>query len=88
MYTHPEMFDENGQLVPDEILVQELKNNYDTSEDNDEEDSKKRTPAAPAIDSLPVNPFIFEIFDLAAKQKTNPKKVQFYNNMRMTLLNQ
>ena len=37
---------------------------------------KKRTPAAPAIDSLPVNPFIFEIFDLAAKQKTNPKKVQ------------
>ena len=37
---------------------------------------KKRTPVAPAIDSLPVNPFIFEIFDLAAKQKTNPKKVQ------------
>ena len=37
---------------------------------------KKRTPAAPAIDSLPVNPFIVEIFDLAAKQKTNPKKVQ------------
>ena len=37
---------------------------------------KKRSPAAPAIDSLPVNPFIFEIFDLAAKQKTNPKKVQ------------
>ncbi len=37
---------------------------------------KKRTPAAPAIDSLPVNPFIFEIFDLASKQKTNPKKVQ------------
>ena len=37
---------------------------------------KKITPAAPAKDSLPVNPFIFEIFDLAAKQKTNPKKVQ------------
>ena len=37
---------------------------------------KKRTPAAPAVDSLPTNPFIFEIFDLAAKQKKNPKKVQ------------
>ena len=37
---------------------------------------KKRSPAAPAVDSLPINPFIFEIFDLAAKQKTNPKKVQ------------
>ena len=37
---------------------------------------KKRTPAAPAVDSLPINPFIFEIFDLVANQKTNPKKVQ------------
>ena len=37
---------------------------------------KKRTPAAPAIDSLPINPFIYEILDLTAKQKTNPKKVQ------------
>ena len=37
---------------------------------------KKRSPAAPAVNSLPINPFIFEIFDLAAKQKTNPKKVQ------------
>ena len=35
-YTHPEMFDENGQLVPDEILAVRLENNYDTT---DEEDS-------------------------------------------------
>ena len=38
VYTHPEMFDANGQLVPDEILALRIENNYDTSED-DEEDS-------------------------------------------------
>ena len=35
VYTHPEMFDANGQLVPDEILAVRFENNYD----NDEEDS-------------------------------------------------
>ena len=39
VYTRPEMFDENGQLVPDEILALRIENNYDTNEDNDEEDS-------------------------------------------------
>ena len=38
VYTHPEMFDANGQLVPDEILAVRFENNHDTSEDNDEED--------------------------------------------------
>ena len=37
VYTHPEMFDANGQLVPDEILALRIENN-DTNEDNDEED--------------------------------------------------
>ena len=37
VYTHPEMFDENGQLVPDEIVAVRFEN-YDTTEDNDEED--------------------------------------------------
>ncbi len=41
---------------------------------------KKRTPPAPAVDSLPSNPFLFEIFDLTSKQKTNPKKVQVLQN--------
>ena len=36
VYTHPEMFDENGQLVPDDILAVRFENNYDTT---DEEDS-------------------------------------------------
>ena len=38
VYTHPEMYDENGNLVPDEILAVRFENNYDTSEDNDDED--------------------------------------------------
>ena len=38
MYTHPEMFDENGQLVPDEILALRIENNYDTNTENEEEE--------------------------------------------------
>ena len=37
VYTHPEMFAANGQLVPDEILALRIENN-DTNEDNDEEE--------------------------------------------------
>ena len=44
--------------------------------------SKSRTLKAglpkpvPAVNSLPTNPFIFEILDLVSKQKSNAKKVQ------------
>ena len=38
IYTHPEMFDENGNLVPDEILALRIET-HDTSEDNEDEDS-------------------------------------------------
>ena len=37
VYTHPEMFDENGHLVPDEILALRIENNYDNDEDNEDE---------------------------------------------------
>ena len=37
VYTHPEMFDANGQLVPDEILAVRFEQ-HDTSEENDEDD--------------------------------------------------
>ena len=37
VYTHPEMFDANGQLVPDEILALRIET-HDTSEDNEDED--------------------------------------------------
>ena len=35
---------------------------------------------APATNSLPVNPFIFEILELADAQKTNAKKVEVLRN--------
>ena len=38
-YAHPEMFDEHGNLIPDEILALRFENNYDDSEeDTDEEE--------------------------------------------------
>ncbi len=38
VYTHPEMFDENGQLVPDEIVAVRFENNYDTTDEEDNND--------------------------------------------------
>ena len=40
----------------------------------------KANPAAPATNSLPINPFIFEILELADAQKTNAKKVEVLKN--------
>ena len=37
VYTHPEMFDVNGHLVPDEILALRIENNHDTEIDDDED---------------------------------------------------
>ena len=37
VYTHPEMFDENGNVLPDEILAVRFENDYESYEDNDEE---------------------------------------------------
>ena len=38
VYTHPEMFDANGQLVPDEILALRIENNYDINTEETEEE--------------------------------------------------
>ena len=38
VYTHPEMFDANGNVLPDEILALRIENNHDiidTDEDDD-----------------------------------------------------
>ena len=35
---HPEMFDSNGNLVPDDIVAFRFENNYDTSEEDDNDD--------------------------------------------------
>ena len=37
VYTHPEMFDANGQLVPDEILALRIENNHDTEIEDDDD---------------------------------------------------
>ena len=46
--------------------------------------AKKRTvKAAPDTNSLPVNPFVFEVLDLASQQKTSSKTVEalkYYNH--------
>ena len=34
---HPEMFDENGNLVPDEIVAFRFENNYDNDSEEDED---------------------------------------------------
>ena len=40
----------------------------------------KKTPAPPATDSLPINPFIHEVLSLADAQKSNAKKVEVLKN--------
>ena len=37
-YTHPEMFDENGNIIPDEILAVRFENDYDSSIEDEEDD--------------------------------------------------
>ena len=37
---------------------------------------KKRTTTDKPIDTLPTNPFVFEILELASKQRSNAKKVE------------
>ena len=37
VYMHPEMFDENGNVLPDEILAVRFENYYESHEDDDED---------------------------------------------------
>ena len=37
VYTHPEMFDENGNVLPDEILAVRFENSYDEFDQEDDE---------------------------------------------------
>ena len=39
-YTHPEMFDENGNVLPDEILAVRFENNYDDYDYEEEDDDE------------------------------------------------
>ena len=38
VYTHQEMFDENGNVFPDEILAVRFENNYDADDDDEDEE--------------------------------------------------
>ena len=42
--------------------------------------SKPATPRAPKTDSLPINPFLYEVFELCSAQKTKAKKVEVLQN--------
>ena len=37
VYTHPEMFDSNGNVIPDEIIAVRFENGYDDYEDEEED---------------------------------------------------
>lgn len=37
IYTHPEMFDSNGNLIPDEILAVRFENDYDSDDIEDDD---------------------------------------------------
>ena len=38
IYTHPEMFDANGNVLPDEILALRIENHHDTDTTEEDED--------------------------------------------------
>ena len=79
---HPEMFDNQGNLIPDEVIAFNFENYYDDSEESDDNESKKpattRKKAAPAppIPDLPRNPFIYEVLDVISKQRSKVKKIE------------
>lgn len=37
VYTHPEMFDSNGNVIPDEIIAVRFENDHDYDEDEEED---------------------------------------------------
>ena len=37
-YMHPEMFDQNGNIIPDEILAVRFENEYDYYDDEEDDD--------------------------------------------------
>jgi hypothetical protein len=38
VYTHPEMFDNNGNVIPDEIIAVRFENSYDDYDEDEDED--------------------------------------------------
>ena len=72
VYTHPEMYDENGNLVPDEILAVRFETIMTQTPKTKRKSStvvaktpRKRVAKSPA---LPPNPFVHEILEYVGKQ--------------------
>ena len=86
VYTHPEMFDENGNLTADEILAVRFEN-YDNTEDDEEDQNSRRNSIYQDKKivkrvKLPPNPFIHEILELVEEQKTKAKKIDILREYR------
>jgi hypothetical protein len=45
--------------------------------------TKTKTTTEKPIETLPTNPFVFEILELASKQRSNAKKVEVLKLMNM-----
>ena len=76
---HPEMFDQNGNLVPDEIVVHlDLKTIMTTTKKTTKTKAVKTVMprSSTSIPTLPNNPFVFEVLDAASKQRSKAKKVE------------
>jgi len=41
IYVHPEMFDNEGNIIPDEILAVRFENDYDSNYDEDDEEESQ-----------------------------------------------
>ena len=51
---HPEMFDEQGNLIPDEVIAFNFENYYDYNEEGSDEDESKK-PRTVKVASLDLN---------------------------------
>ena len=87
--THPEMFDENGQIIPDDILAVRFENSLDDFSDTEDWHGKinilnwpkiirKMTTSTKTKTKLPPNPFVHEVLDHISKQRSGAKKIEWF----------
>ena len=88
-YTHPEMYDENGNLIPDEIVAVRFEHNDDSEEDDEDQSrvnqekttSTRKTATKPRTvtvkkKELPPNPMVHELLEAVDSERVNAKKVE------------
>ena len=81
---HPEMFDNQGNLIPDEVMHSILKTIMTTAKKTTTRAKKPAAPkkAATPLPDLPNNPFIYEVFDVISKQRTKARKIEALQKSR------